>query len=75
MGNIFLEYFKKYKFAFGVLISLVTSVLIVIAGVQYADIVIRDWIFLPLTGILFFVLMMLYTKIIEDKKDEGEENG
>lgn len=65
MGNIFLDYFKKDKFSFGITISLVTSIIIVITGLEYANILKRDWIFLPITFILFFVLFMWYVKIVE----------
>ena len=67
MVNIFLSYFSKSKFAFGVIISLITSILIVVTGIEYANLIKKDWIYLPITGLLFFILFGWYVKIMEER--------
>lgn len=63
MGNVFLEYVQKNKFAFGIIISAITSVLVIKTALEYAKIIIEDWLILIITLILFAFLFIWYTNI------------
>lgn len=64
MSNVFLEYIKKNKFAFGIIISVITSALIVKTALEYAKLIIDDWLILIITFILFAFLFIWYIHII-----------
>jgi len=63
MSNVFLDYVQKNKFAFGIVISVITSVLIIKTALEYAKIIADDWLFLIITFILFAFLFIWYTNI------------
>ena len=67
MRNVFLDYAQKSKFVFGVIISIITSILVLKTAVEYSEIIMKDWIFLPITALIFVILFMAYIKIKGDK--------
>lgn len=65
MENIFLNWLRKDKFIFGVVISFVSSVVIVLTALNYAEIIKKELLYLPITAGLFMLLFMWYVKIME----------
>lgn len=63
MSNLFLDHLEKNTFLYGIAISLVSSIIIVVTALEFADQVQKNWIWLPLTAIIFISLFFWYVNI------------
>tara|TARA_Y100000034_G_C6645941_1_gene282556 strand:- start:241 stop:453 length:213 start_codon:yes stop_codon:yes gene_type:complete len=70
MGNIFLNEIKKHKFTYGVIISLVTAIILIIQTLEFTNIIKEDWTWLLLAGVIFISLFGYYVNIIEKGREK-----
>ena len=63
MSDIFWSEIQKHKFVYGVMLSLFSSILLVITTLEFADRLLQDWVWLPITSILFISLFWWYVNL------------
>ena len=67
MTNIFITPLIKYPFIYGIAISLITSILIIVTTLEFADRIQEDLIVLPITLLMFMTLFFIYVSIKTSK--------